>query len=199
MRLFSAFVLAGLISLLLGCTPAKPPAFQATDITGAAFGGEFSLRDHSGKPVKLSDYRGRVVALFFGFTHCPDVCPTTLGELAAVRKDLGSQADKLQVLFVTLDPERDTPEILSRYVPAFDASFIGLYGSDAETRKIAQQYKIIYQKNQQAGQVGYNVDHSSGIYLIDAKSQLRLYAGYGAGAKALSHDIKLLLKTADNG
>ena len=138
------------------------------------------LTDHNGKPRTLADFQGKVVVLFFGFTHCPDVCPTTLGELAMVMKELGKDADRVQVLFVTVDPERDTPEVLPQYVPAFDPSFLGLYGDAEATARTAKEFKIFYQKQPLPGG-GYSIDHSAGTYIYDQQGRLRLFAPYGAG------------------
>jgi protein SCO1/2 len=161
--------------------------------TGADFGRQLSLTDHNGKPRTLADFRGKVVVIFFGFTHCPDVCLTTLAELAQVAKELGDEARKMQVLFVTVDPERDTPEVLGRYVPSFDPSFLGLSGDAEATARAAKEFKIYYQK-QPLPDGGYSVDHSAGTYILDQQGRLRLFARYGAGAPALLHDIRILLR-----
>jgi protein SCO1/2 len=188
------FLLAIAFSALLwGCGPApEKPQFQLTDVTGAGFGRALDLTDHDGKPRTLADFRGKVVTVFFGFTHCPDVCPTTLAEMAQVMKALGPDADKVQVLFVTVDPERDTQAVLKQYVPAFHPSFIGLYGDADATARAAKEFKVFYQK-QPAKNGGYSVDHSAGTYILDREGRLRLFAQYGQGAPALLHDIRLLL------
>jgi protein SCO1/2 len=167
--------------------------FRLTDVTGASFGKELALTDHNGKQRTLADFRGKVVAIFFGFTHCPDVCPTTLAELAMVTKELGKDADKLQVLFVTVDPERDTREMLQRYVPSFNPAFLGLYGDADATARVAKEFKIIYQK-QPLPSGGYSVDHSAGTYILDQQGRLRLFAQYGVPAADLLHDIRILLQ-----
>ena len=180
--------------LAAGCgQPDTRPAFKLTDITGAAIGKEFNLLDHNGKPRTLADFRGKVVVMFFGFAQCPDVCPTTLAELATVAKELGKDADRLQVLFVTVDPERDTPEVLRQYVPSFDPRFLGLYGDAEATARTAKEFKIFYQKQPLKGSSTYSVDHSAGTYIFDREGRLRLYARYGAGAALLLHDIRILL------
>jgi protein SCO1/2 len=153
------------------------------------------LTDHTGQPRTLADFKGKVVAVFFGFTHCPDACPTTLGELALVAKALGPQADRLQVLFVTVDPARDTPALLAQYVPAFHPSFLGLYGDAEATARTAKEFKVIYQKQQLQGG-SYSMDHSAGTYLFDTAGRLRLFAQYGQGAQSLLHDIQLLLQAS---
>lgn len=182
------------VALAAGCGERGAGSkFRLTDITGADFGRELSLIDHNGKPRTLADFRGKVVVIFFGFTHCPDVCPTTLAELAQVAKELGDEARKMQVLFVTVDPERDTPEVLRRYVPSFDPSFLGLSGDAEATARAAKAFKIYYQK-QPLPDGGYSVDHSAGTYILDQQGRLRLFARYGAGAPALLHDIRILLK-----
>jgi len=181
-------------ALLAGCDSSpKAPAFQLTDITGAQFARDFQLIDHSGKPRTIADFKGKVVAIFFGYTRCPDACPTTMGELALVMKELGTDAERLQVLFITVDPERDTPEVLSRYVPAFHPSFLGLYGDAEATARTAKEFRIVYQK-QPLKDGGYSVDHSAGSYLYDTSGRVRLFAQYGQGAQPLLHDIRLLLQ-----
>lgn len=183
---------------LAGCQQQSdaPAAFRLTDVTNAPFGKTLALTDHHGKPRTLEDFRGRVVVIFFGFIHCPDACPATLAELAQVAKTLGPDAARMQVLFVTVDPERDTPELLRQYVPSFHPDFLGLYGDAAATAQAAKEFKIFYQKQPQSGGSGYSVDHSAGTYVLDPQGRLRLFAQYGAGATALLHDIRLLLQGA---
>jgi len=180
--------------LMLGACQQGRPGFRATDITGADFGRDFALTDHTGKPRSLADFRGRVVVMFFGFTHCPDVCPTTLAELAAVVKKLGTDGDRVQVLLVTVDPERDTPEVLSQYVTAFDPRFLALRGTAEETARVAKEFKIIYQKIAGVRPDSYTMDHSAGTYIFDTQGRLRLYVSYGQGPEIFAHDIALLLK-----
>jgi protein SCO1/2 len=176
-----------------GCgDQAQAPRFKLTDVTSAGFGKALNLTDHNGRPRTLADFRGKVVTVFFGFTHCPDVCPTTLAEMAQVMKELGADADQLQVLFVTVDPERDTQKLLAQYVPSFHPGFIGLYGDRDATARAAKEFKIYY--NQQPAKSGsYSVDHSAGTFILDREGRLRLYAQYGQGPAALLHDIRLLL------
>jgi protein SCO1/2 len=190
-----AFVLC--TSVLVGCQQQSeaPAAFQLTDVTNAPFGKTLALTDHHGKPRTLEDFRGKVVVIFFGFVHCPDACPATLAELAQVAKALGPDATRMQVLFVTVDPERDTPELLRQYVPSFHPDFLGLHGDAAATAQAAKEFKIFYQKQQSSGG-GYSVDHSAGTYILDPQGRLRVFAQYGAGATALLHDIRLLLQGA---
>jgi protein SCO1/2 len=182
-----------LLTALAACQQGKS-GFRATDITGAEFGRGFALSDHTGKPRELADFRGRVVVMFFGFTHCPDVCPTTLAELAAAVKQLGPDGDKVQVLLVTVDPERDTPQVLSQYVTAFNPRFLALRGTAEETERVAKEFKIIYQKVAGARPDSYSMDHSAGTYIFDTRGRLRLYVSYGQGPEVFAHDIALLLK-----
>jgi protein SCO1/2 len=190
-----------LISLALGAsacdraTSPQPPAvsFKATDITGAPWGRDFKLTDHNGRTRTLADFRGKVVAIFFGYTHCPDVCPTTLSDFAIAMRDMGKEAERVQVLFVTVDPERDTPEMLAKYVPSFNASFLGMYTDPASLAAIAREFKVVYQKNTVTGSKNYLIDHSAGTYVFDLKGQLRLLIPYGAGAKDIAHDLRALL------
>jgi protein SCO1/2 len=182
-------------ALVAGCAP-DGPKFRASDVTGATFGREFQLNDAAGKPRTLADYRGKAVVVFFGYTQCPDVCPTTLAELADVMKKLGPDADRVQVLFVTIDPERDTPDLLSKYVPAFDPRFMGLYGDAAATARTAKEFKIIYQKQPGATPGSYTMDHSAGTYIFDPQGRLRLYVSYGQGPEVFAHDLRELLKAS---
>jgi protein SCO1/2 len=168
-------------------------AFRATDITGAQFARDFTLTDHDGKRRSLSDFRGKAVVVFFGFTHCPDVCPTTLAELAGAMKKIGKDADRVQVLLVTIDPERDTAGVLKPYVTAFDPRFLGLRGTADETAAVAKEFKVIYQKAGDGKDANYTMDHSAGSYVFDAEGRIRLYVGYGAGSDVFAHDIGRLL------
>ncbi len=179
---------------IYGCGgKADAPGFKLTDVTGASFGKELALTDHNGQRRTLADFSGKVVTVFFGFTHCPDVCPTTLGELALVMKELGNDSERVQVLFVSVDPERDTASVLKQYVPAFHPTFLGMTGSADEVARVAKEFKIFFQRQNLPGG-GYTMDHSSGTYILDRQGRLRLFAQHGAGAPALLHDIRLLLK-----
>ncbi len=189
MKRIAAIVLA----VLLAACGSHAPQFELTDLTGAGFGRDFTLTDYNGKTRTLADFKGKVVAVFFGYTYCPDVCPTTLGELALVANGLGADASRLQVLFITVDPERDTPEVLAKYVAAFHPGFLGLYGDAEATRRTAKEFKVFYQKQPLPGG-GYSVDHSAGTYIFDPAGRLRLFASYGQGAPKMLHDIRLLLK-----
>ncbi|HXZ51511.1 MAG TPA: SCO family protein [Burkholderiales bacterium] len=184
-------------ALLLAACDAGGPKFKSTDITGVDYGKQLSLTDQNGRARSLQDFRGKVVVLFFGYTHCPDVCPTTLAEMAQVMKKLRAEADRVQVLFVTVDPERDTPAVLSRYVPAFDPRFLGLYGDAEATRRAAKEFKVFYEVKKGETPGEYTVDHSAGSYVLDTKGRLRLFVGYErVGADALAADIRTLLREA---
>ena len=189
----SLLVFLAVVLAACGRSP-NAPSFRATDVTGADFGGNVQLTDFNGQRRELSDFRGKAVVVFFGYTHCPDVCPTTLSTLAAAIKKLGPDGDKVQVLFVTADPERDTAEVLKQYVTAFNPTFLGLRGTVEETAKVAKEFKVIVQKNAGADPNNYTVDHSSGTYIYDPAGKLRLYVGYGQDADVFAHDIGLLLK-----
>ncbi len=170
-----------------------PVAFQNTDLTGLDYASGFALTDHTGKPRTLADFKGKVVLIFFGYTQCPDVCPTTMAEMAAVMKELGPQADKVQVLFVTIDPERDTQALLAQYVPAFDPRFLGLYGDAAATAKVAKEFKVFYAKVPGKTAGGYSMDHTAATYVFDPAGKIRLFVRNGQGTAPLVHDIKQLL------
>lgn len=192
MRLIASLLLAVAVA---ACGPASPK-FQGSDVTGATFGRDFSLIDHHGKARTLADFRGKAVVVFFGYTQCPDFCPTTLSELAAAMKMLGPDASRVQVLFVTVDPARDTQDVLAHYVPAFDPSFLGLYGDDKATSEVAREFKIIYQKQPGREPGSYTVDHSAGTYLFDPQGRLRVYENYGPGPAVYAHDLRELLNAA---
>jgi protein SCO1/2 len=181
--------------LLAGCdkVTGRAPSFENTDVTGLEYGKGFSLVDHTGKPRTLADFRGKVVLMFFGYTQCPDVCPTTMIEMARVMKELGPQADGVQVLFVTLDPQRDTREVLSQYVPAFDKRFIGLYGDAAQTAAVAREFKIFYAKVPGSNAGNYTLDHTAGTYVFDRDGKLRLFVRNGQDPRSIVHDIRQLL------
>ncbi|MEO8164197.1 MAG: SCO family protein [Betaproteobacteria bacterium] len=185
-----------IVVFLLASCQSKQPGFESTDITGADFGKSFALTDHNGHARSLADFRGKVVVVFFGFTHCPDACPTTLAELAAAVRQLGAAGDKVQVLLVTVDPERDTPELLAKYVTAFNPTFLALRGNADETNRVAKEFKVIYQKVAGPRPENYSMDHSAGSYIFDQQGRLRLYVGYGRGADVFAHDIDLLLKSS---
>src|SRR5262245_26479400 len=180
-------------ALLLACSPAKP-SFKSVDVSGANFGRELRLTDHNGKTRTLADFQGKVIVVFFGFTRCPDVCPSTLAELKLVKDSLGKDGERFQVLFVTVDPERDTPELLAKYVPAFDPSFLGLFGDAEATARTTKEFKVFYQKVAGSTPQGYSVDHTAASYVFDPQGRLRLFVRPELGPDAITHDIKLLLE-----
>lgn len=178
-----------------GWLPGSKPSFNSIDITGADYGRGFTLQDPSGATRTLADYPGKVVTLFFGFTQCPDVCPTALAKAAQVKKLLGADGGKLQVLFVTVDPERDTPEVMKAYAGAFDPSFVGLRTSLDETAKLAKDFRAYYAKVPLKGSAsGYTIDHSAMTYVYDPKGQLRLAVRHEQPAEQIAADIRTLLK-----
>jgi len=195
-RIFIVFFAVAMVAAgcLTGCSKSGS-RFEGSDITGSSFGRDFSLTDHDGKPRTLADFRGKAVAIFFGYTQCPDYCPTTLAALADAMKRLGPDSDRVQVLFITLDPERDTPELLRAYVPAFDPRFLGLYGDSDATARTAKEFKVIYQKVPGAKPGSYTLDHSAATYLYDPQGRLRVYVGSTQGADVFAHDLRELLKT----
>lgn len=194
-KLFSLLLPLLLVSSLslTACSEPAKLAFTNTDVTGLAYAKDFSMPDFNGKLRHLADFKGKVVVIFFGYTQCPDVCPTTMVELANVMKELGPQADQVQVLFVTLDPERDTPQILAQYVPNFDKRFLGLVGDLAATQKMAKEFKIFYEKVPGKTPGSYTLDHSAGSYVFDKEGHIRLFMRFNQGTPPIIHDLKLLL------
>ncbi|MEP6607409.1 MAG: SCO family protein [Burkholderiaceae bacterium] len=188
--MFRAVVVALFLS---SCSGDGTPRFNNVDITGANYARDFSLTDHNGAARTLADYRGKLVTVFFGFTQCPDVCPTTLADMAQVKKQLGKDGDRLQVLFVTVDPERDTQAVLARYVPSFDPSFIALYGSAEQTAATAKEFKVFYQKVPGKTATSYSIDHTAGTYVFDREGRVRLFVRHDQGVEPLVADLKRLL------
>jgi protein SCO1 len=186
---FSSIIIFSL-ALLAGCDGG--PKFRSTDITGADYGKTLALTDHHGKPRTLQDFRGKAVVVFFGFTQCPDFCPTTLGELSQSINQLGPDAERVQVLFVTLDPERDGPKQLAQYVSAFDPRFLGLYGSLEATRAAAKEFKVYFEKRKSGD--SYTVDHSAQSYVIDPQGRLRLFVRHERIGADLAADLRTLLR-----
>ena len=184
-------LLLGIALLLTGCS--EPPRFISTDLSTVDWGKDFSLTDHYGKPARLADFRGKVVVMFFGYTQCPDVCPTTLSILRETMTLLGSDATRVQVLFVTVDPARDTPQLLAQYVPAFHPSFIGLYGDEKTIAATAKDFKVFYAKQPGKTPDSYSVDHSTGSYVFDPNGKLRLLLRHGEAPANVAADLKALL------
>jgi len=194
-------LLAAASAVFLGACSDKPAdatasGFSGIDITGADYAKGFTLTDHNGQTRSLADFKGRVVVVFFGFTQCPDVCPTSMGELAEARRLLGPQGDKLQGLFISVDPERDTPEIMKAYMASFDPSFLALYAAPDQLPELAKSFKIYYKKVEGKTPTSYTMDHSAGSYVYDTQGRVRLYQRYGSGAAALAGDVKKLLAEA---
>ncbi|PKO84751.1 MAG: SCO family protein [Betaproteobacteria bacterium HGW-Betaproteobacteria-11] len=185
------FVLALLLCLLAGC--GEPPRFNATDIRGSGLGADFSLTDHHGKQRRLADFRGKAVILFFGYAHCADICPTTLTTLGQAVTLLGAEAQQVQVLFVTLDPQRDSAALLSRYVPAFNASFLGLRGDQANTEAAVRAFRAFDKQQPGTTPDSYTIDHTSGSYVFDPQGRVRLYLRNGETPAQIAADLKLIL------
>ena len=179
---------------LAGCSESKP-TFNAVDITGADYAKDFSLTDANGRVRSMADFKGKVVVLFFGYAQCPDVCPTTMTEMAQIKQQLGSDADKLQVLFITVDPARDTPEVMKAYMGAFDPSFVALIPTADQLPVVAKDFKVYYKKVDGKTPTSYSMDHSAASFVYDPQGRLRLYARYGAGVPPMVADIKALLKS----
>lgn len=193
--LTSAVLLAFVLTALTACSPSSPPAhgFNGSDITGADFGRDFSLADSDGRTRRLADFRGKVVLVFFGFTQCPDVCPTELARLADLRQRLGADADKVQVVFITLDPERDTAELVRNYARAFDASFEGLRGDPGTTAATAKEFRIFYQKVPGSAPDRYSLNHSTNIYAYDPAGRLRLLLQGALTPEQMVADLRALI------
>jgi protein SCO1/2 len=182
-------------AVLAGCGEGSGgKKFLSVDVTGAPWGRGFELTDHTGKRRASADFRGKVALLFFGYTNCPDMCPTALAEMAATVQALGPDGARVQGLFVTLDPARDTPEVLAKYVPAFHPTFLGLRGDATETAAAAAEFKIFYAAQASNAAGYYTVDHTAGIYALDRAGRLRLFMGPGRTVEAMTHDIKVLLE-----
>jgi protein SCO1/2 len=194
----SLFLAAALCAALAGCdklglSPESAVSFHGADITGAAYARTLALPDANGQPRTLGDFKGKVSVVFFGYTQCPDVCPTTMAELAQVKKSLGRDGDRLQGVFVTIDPDRDTPEILKSYMASFDPSFVALRGTPEQTQATAKEFKVYYAKVPGKTEGSYTMDHSAGSFVFDTKGKVRLFERYGAGVDGLTADVKALL------
>lgn len=196
-RVLQAMAGTGLLaitaSLLTACAPDKPQ-FKSIDLTGADYAQGFTLADHNGQVRTLKDFAGKVVVVFFGYTQCPDVCPTSMAELAQVKQLLGPDGDKLQAVFITVDPERDTAELLKAYMANFDPTFVALRPTLAQLPEVARDFKVYYKKVDGKTPGSFTMDHSAGSYVFDGKGRIRLYNRYGGGPEALASDIRLLLK-----
>ncbi|MBC7445131.1 MAG: SCO family protein [Polaromonas sp.] len=194
-RLAGAAALAAAAGWLTGCAPEKPQ-FKSIDLTGADYARAFSLLDQNGQLRTVKDFAGRVVVVFFGFTQCPDVCPASMAELSEVKRLLGADGSRLQAIFITVDPERDTPELLKAYMANFDPTFLALRPTLAELPQVAKDFKIYYKKVDGKAKGSYSMDHSAGSYIYDPQGRIRLYNRYGSGAEVLASDIRLLLKAS---
>jgi protein SCO1/2 len=197
MRLPRRSILIAAAVALIGCDRLSPgqtkPAFKGIDITGADYARTLSLTDQDGKARTLEEFKGKVSVVFFGYTQCPDVCPATLAELAQIKKSLGKEGERLQGIFVTVDPQRDTPAILQSYMANFDPSFVALYGTPEQTKAAAKEFKVFYAISPGKTESSYTVDHTAGSFVFDARGKVRLFVRYGSGAEALASDLKLLL------
>ncbi len=187
--------LALAVLFLTACSPNKPQ-FNAIDITGADYAKGFTLTDHNGQSRNFSDFKGKVVVLFFGYTQCPDVCPTSMAELSEVKRILGADGDKLQGVFITVDPARDTAELLKAYMTNFDPTFLAFIPTPEQLAVVAKDYKIYYKRVEGKTPTSYTMDHSAGSYVYDTQGRLRLYSRYGVGPMVLAQDIQTLLKTS---
>lgn len=192
--------LYGPAAAVLFAACSAPPAFTGTDLGGVDWGADFALQAHTGRRVSTADFRGKIVVLYFGYIRCPDICAPTLAKLAAVRRALGADAERVQVLFVTVDPRRDTPAELAAFAPKFDPSFIGLTGTPGEIAEVAREYKVIFSPAPAATTHGAHahgqtpVDHSSGMLIKDVNGKLRLFFRNEASVADLEHDVRLLLR-----
>lgn len=190
-----------MISVGLGACSDRPAdvsasGFTGVDIWGADYATDFSLTDHNGQHRTLADFKGKVVVMFFGYTQCPDVCPTSLSELAEAKRLLGAQGERLQGLFVSVDPARDTPEVMKAYMASFDPSFLALYAAPDELPALAKRFRVYYKKVEGQTPTSYTMDHSAGSYIYDTQGRLRVYHRYASGAQALAGDVSKLLEEA---
>ena len=194
-RLTLSGAAALLLLALVACNRSETaaPQFKAIDITGADYAKELALDDADGKPRTLADFKGKVTVVFFGYTQCPDVCPTTMAELAQVKKSLGADGERVQGVFISVDPDRDTPELLKAYMGSFDPSFVALRGTADQVAATAKEFKVFYAKVPGKTEGSYTMDHTAGSYVFDPSGKLRLFVRYGGGAESLAADIKALL------
>lgn len=182
------------VAAAIAACDAARPKFRSTDITGVEYGRSLALNGHDGRPRTLADFRGKAVVLTFGFAHCPDICPATLADVAAAMKTLDADSARVQVLFVTVDPERDTAEVLAKYVPAFHPAFLGLYGDAQATRRVAKEFKVFYEKRAGSSPDSYSVDHGAQLYVLDPSGRLRLFVRHDRISADLAEDLRTLLK-----
>jgi protein SCO1/2 len=188
-------LLAVAIGLFTACSP-DGPKFTAIDITGADYAKDFALTDHNGQARTLKDFQGKVVMMFFGYTQCPDVCPTSMSEMAQIKQLLGKDGERLQALFVTIDPERDKPEMLKEYMAAFDPTFLALIPSPDKLAALAKDYKVYYKKVEGPTPTSYTMDHTAGSYVYDTKGKLRLFTRYGTKPELTAADLRILFQQA---
>lgn len=193
-QLLQAITAAGAVPLLLAACGDRKPQFNAVDLTGADYAKDFRLPDTDGKVRSLQDFKGKAVVVFFGYTQCPDVCPTTMADIAQAKKLLGPEGTKVQGIFITIDPERDTPELLKAYVANFGPDFVALRGTPEQTAAVAKDFKVYYKKVEGKTPGSYTMDHSAASFVYDPQGRLRLYARYGAGPQVLADDLKQLLQ-----
>ena len=187
-------MLAAVASLMLSACDDKPKlSFNGVDITGADYAQDFSLKDHDGKTRTLADFKGKVVVVFFGYTQCPDVCPTSLSEMAGAKELLGPDAERMQGLFISVDPERDTPEVMKAYMHNFDPTFLALLPTPEQLPEVTKAFRIYYKKVPGQTPTSYTMDHSAGSYIYDPQGRLRLYHRYGSGSQAMADDVRQLL------
>jgi protein SCO1/2 len=186
---------AGAIGQFIACSE-NSPRFTAIDITGAEYARDFALTDHNGQARTLKDFQGKVVMMFFGYTQCPEVCPTSMAEMAEIKKLLGNDGARLQALFVSIDPERDKPEMLKEYMAAFDPSFLALYTTPEKTATLAKDYKVYFKKVDGPTPTSYTMDHTAGSYIYDTQGKLRLFTRYGTKPELTAADVKELLSQA---
>nr|WP_054020364.1 SCO family protein [Piscinibacter sakaiensis] len=183
---------------LAACDRGSPRAasFKGVDITGADYARRLELSDADGRARSLADFKGKVTVVFFGYTQCPDVCPSTLGELAQVKRALGADGERVQGVFVSVDPARDTPEVLKAYMASFDPGFVALRGTPEQTLAAAKEFKVYYAKVPGKTESSYTMDHTAGSFVFDASGRVRLFVRYGTGAEALTADLRALLDEA---
>jgi protein SCO1/2 len=186
-------IITGATSLFVACKP-DVLNFTAIDITGADYGKDFALTDQNGQLRTLKDFQGKVVMVFFGYTQCPVVCPTSMVEMAEIKKLLGKDADRVQGLFITVDPERDKPEMLKEYMANFDPTFLALYTTPEKTVALAKDYKVYFKKVDGPTPTSYTIDHTAGSYVYDTTGKLRLFSRYGTKPELTVADIKQLLR-----